>query len=312
MSYPATRAYAVRVTDREQLSEHFVRFTFTGEEIQHFGTHGLDQRIKLLFPHADGSFTDTGLFDEPRPQMADWHKRWRLLEEEERNPMRTYTIRAVRPEQSEIDVDVVLHGIHGPASAWAAAAQLGEELIILGPDARSQAPDIGIDWKPGEATDLLLVGDETAAPAICAILESLAEAERSGEMAYTGHAVIEVPSEDDVLSFEKSTPKGIQVTWLARNGAEHGEKLTCTVQQLATSFFGLTDGSVDADDLDEDENALLWDVPDPEGVAQRYAWLAGEAGVITGLRRHFVKDLGVDRKTIAFMGYWRAGRAEGA
>jgi NADPH-dependent ferric siderophore reductase len=30
------------------------------------------------------------------------------------------------------------------------------------------------------------------------------------------------------------------------------------------------------------------------------------------LRRHLIGDIGIDRSAIAFMGYWRAGRAEGA
>lgn len=41
-----------------------------------------------------------------------------------------------------------------------------------------------------------------------------------------------------------------------------------------------------------------------------YAWFAGEAGVIKTLRRHLVTHRGVDRKSVAFMGYWRRGRAE--
>jgi NADPH-dependent ferric siderophore reductase len=38
-----------------------------------------------------------------------------------------------------------------------------------------------------------------------------------------------------------------------------------------------------------------------------YAWIAGESGVVTALRRVLVKDLGVDRRQVAFMGYWRRG-----
>ena len=38
-----------------------------------------------------------------------------------------------------------------------------------------------------------------------------------------------------------------------------------------------------------------------------YAWIAGESEVVTGLRRVLVKDLGVDRRQVAFMGYWRRG-----
>jgi NADPH-dependent ferric siderophore reductase len=55
---------------------------------------------------------------------------------------------------------------------------------------------------------------------------------------------------------------------------------------------------------------VLWEVPDAPADAGLYAWLAGEAGVITGLRRHLVRDLGIERSRVAFMGYWKAGRAE--
>jgi NADPH-dependent ferric siderophore reductase len=62
------------------------------------------------------------------------------------------------------------------------------------------------------------------------------------------------------------------------------------------------------DDVDVD-SGILWEVPEE---AQRtsgpYAWLAGEAGVVKGLRRHLVQEAGLDRRSVAFMGYWRQGR----
>jgi NADPH-dependent ferric siderophore reductase len=54
----------------------------------------------------------------------------------------------------------------------------------------------------------------------------------------------------------------------------------------------------------------LWDVPEDARASGLYAWLAGESTVITGLRRHLVRDRGVDRRGVAFMGYWKAGRPE--
>ncbi|MFC7388129.1 SIP domain-containing protein, partial [Sphaerisporangium rhizosphaerae] len=64
---------------------------------------------------------------------------------------------------------------------------------------------------------------------------------------------------------------------------------------------------------EQEEDDDLWEVPDPGTAVQGgfYAWLAGEAGVVTGLRRHLVGELGVDRRTVAFMGYWRHGRPGG-
>jgi NADPH-dependent ferric siderophore reductase len=41
-----------------------------------------------------------------------------------------------------------------------------------------------------------------------------------------------------------------------------------------------------------------------------YAWLAGESSVIKTLRRFLVSETGIDRKRVAFMGYWRLGKSE--
>ena len=63
--------------------------------------------------------------------------------------------------------------------------------------------------------------------------------------------------------------------------------------------------------VDRDDEYELWDVP-PEAAAVDgvYAWVAGEAGVVKELRRFLVRDVGVDRRAVAFMGYWRHGRSE--
>ena len=49
----------------------------------------------------------------------------------------------------------------------------------------------------------------------------------------------------------------------------------------------------------------------PAGAMPFYAWIAGEAAVIKDMRRYLVRDVGIDRKQVAFMGYWRQGKAEG-
>jgi iron complex transport system ATP-binding protein len=51
-------------------------------------------------------------------------------------------------------------------------------------------------------------------------------------------------------------------------------------------------------------------VPDTAAAAgvPAYVWLAGEAGVVTGLRRYLLREAGFDRRSVAFMGYWRQGR----
>ena len=63
-------------------------------------------------------------------------------------------------------------------------------------------------------------------------------------------------------------------------------------------------------DVDAD---ILWEVPQGETVPGRssgmYAWLAGEAAMVKGLRRHLVQERGIDRRAVAFMGYWRDGKS---
>ncbi len=114
----------------------------------------------------------------------------------------------------------------GPASSWAASAAVGDELIVIGPDRRSEQVSGGIEWNPGTAREVMLAGDETAAPAICAILESLAASDEA--RVFFGEAYIEVPTADDVL--EVNPPSGVVVRWLPRDGAPLGELLGPAVQ----------------------------------------------------------------------------------
>jgi NADPH-dependent ferric siderophore reductase len=74
--------------------------------------------------------------------------------------------------------------------------------------------------------------------------------------------------------------------------------------------------AVELDDVDVDvdvDAGILWEVPLEDTLRRRssgvYAWLAGEAGVMKGLRRHLVQERGVDRRSVAFMGYWRDGKS---
>src|SRR5690606_3619101 len=234
--------------------------TLAGDDLTHFGTDGLDQRIKLIIPLADGTVTDVGQFDESQ-SMVEWYRRWRELPDDRRNPIRTYSIRSRRPVEREIDIDFALHGTDGPASAWAMAACVGDPLFVVGPDSRSEEPAGGIEWKPGEATSVLIAGDETAAPAICSIVESLPSHT-------VGEVCIEVPTDADALPL--SAPDGVRVRWLARGGAAHGVRLSAAVHDWGRQRSAMTD-AVELAEPDPDE--VLWEVP--EAIAGgEYAWLA--------------------------------------
>ncbi|TQL47583.1 NADPH-dependent ferric siderophore reductase [Homoserinimonas aerilata] len=308
---PAFRPYLVSVVSIRRLSPHFVRVTFTGELLDFFGTDRLDQRIKLMFPveegpHA-GTLSDVGTHDEESVLRGEWYSIWRELPDEQRSPIRTYTVRAVRPELREIDVDMVVHEVGGgPASRWVARAVPGDELLIIGPDARSLSSAVGIDWQPGTATQQLLLGDETAAPAICSILETLPEG-------HTARAFIEVPTSADVL--EPWLAPGASVTWLPRDGQPVGVLLEAALREWVAGNGdvirpSLAASAQEVEEIDVDTQ-LLWDSPGAAPGAKFYSWIAGESAVIKTLRRFLVTETGIDRKRVAFMGYWRLGRAEG-
>lgn len=307
MAKPGYRVFDTQVGEISRLSPHFVRVTFRSDDLREFGWDGPDQRIKVMLPlEASG-------FDEAPMAGDDWYSAWRSLPDERRNPIRTYTIRGLRPELGELDVDFVAHGDSGPASRWIAAARPGERMLVIGPDATSDEDSGGWEWHPGAARTLLIAGDETAVPAVSAILEQLPADAR-------GAVFLEVPDAGDAL--ELRAPAGVEVRWLPRHDAVggYGAELVAAVTEWADAWVAADPAAAavpaaapaavrELPVLDDED--LVWEVPEAADDGGLYAWLAGEATAITTLRRHLVKGLGVDRRRVAFMGYWKLGRAEG-
>ncbi|MFI7608436.1 siderophore-interacting protein [Micromonospora sp. NPDC049366] len=290
------RLFTAEVRAVRRLSPSFVRVTFTGPDLDRFADNGYDQRIKLALPLP-------GERGVRLPDGPDWYAAWRALPDERRHPIRTYTVRAARPHLAEVDVDLVLHGDSGPATRWARRARPGDEIVIVGPDAGYPGVHGGVEFHPPADGQLLLVGDETAVPAIAAILERLPSHAR-------GRVLIEVPEAADALPL--AAPSGMPVTWLARDAGEHGSRLVAAVAEAAGDLLGAGAGAAEpVPDVDVDVE-VLWEVSQEVPAVPLYAWLAGEAGVIRTLRRHLVGERGLDRRAVAFMGYWRIGRADTA
>ncbi|WP_026459251.1 siderophore-interacting protein [Schaalia vaccimaxillae] len=279
------------------------RVTFTGQSLEHWADPGWDQRIKLVLPADEGGYAHL-------PMGPNWYRDFQALQPRQRCTIRTYTTRAVRHEAAtglvEVDVDMVRHGIVGPASRWIESAQAGDEVVLLGPDSRWEGISGGIDFVPPARTGAYLIGgDETAAPAIARILEDL-------PASATGIAVVEMPSQADVAYLPSHPGFDVRVVW-RRSEAERGLMVDAVIeaaQELCS--HGIPQ---DLEEIDVDQS-LLWEVPrHAKGgaalkSASHYAWLAGEAGSVKAIRRHLVSEVGWDRRCVAFMGYWRMGRAE--
>lgn len=277
----AYSAFAVEVGAVERLSPRFVRLTLRGESLAHFAPWGLDQRIKVVLPLAGGGLADFGLMAEPTPHPSDWYARWRSLDEDARNVLRTYTPSAIRVAEREIDVDFFLHEPAGPASAWAAAARPGDPLVITGPDSRVGWTGYGIHWAASRARRALLVGDETAYPAMRNIVAALSPDARPHLIVAMGDPA------DDVLTGDlPPTASATRVLHGAR-----GDALTDAVRAWVDAAGA---------DLQESDDVSAGD----DGFA---VWLAGEAGDVTGIRRLLTREAGVAKEQISFLGYWRHG-----
>jgi NADPH-dependent ferric siderophore reductase len=179
-------------------------------------------------------------------------------------------------------------------------------VLIFAPTAAHSGVSFGIDFVPPARVDaILLAGDETAAPAIAAILEQLPADAR-------GVVAVELPHADDAAYLPQHP--GFEYRIGARADGDRHAHLVESVTHAAARLAPAGTGSeVEEVDVDTD---ILWEVPRTAkgGAALKsarlYAWLAGEAGAIKALRRHLVSERGVDRRAVAFMGYWRLGRAE--
>ncbi len=189
MSQPAYRLFNVELKRREQLSPALTRFVFGGPEVAEMKTLAADQRIKIFFPDASGQ-------PPSLPGGSEWYQAYRSVEPARRPPMRTYTIRALRAEQEEVDVEFVLHGENGPASAWATHARIGDRLQLAAPNRQYGDDPGGYEWKPPAGVrHILLIADETALPAVAGILEELAGETEPPVV----EAFLEVPGEADIL-----------------------------------------------------------------------------------------------------------------
>ena len=206
-------------------------------------------------------------------------------------------------------VDFVIHGDgdeSGPGGDWGAHAAVGQRVITMAP--RRGVPFGGIEFAPGTAKRLLLVGDETAVPAVAAVLECLPATSR-------GAVFLEVPVAADVLPLE--CPSGVEVALAARGDGRSAQRRAARCRPRAPRRgaggagrgrdrpgpVGDADVLLSGEDVDAAVRAVGHEYDD------LYAWIAGESSMVTGLRRALVKDLGIDRHQVAFMGYWRLGVA---
>jgi NADPH-dependent ferric siderophore reductase len=229
------RPWTLRVVEAFEIAPRMRRVQLTGDNLDEFQPRPA-QEIVLQLPQPDG-------------EVARRH----------------YTIRRFDRAAKLIDVDFVLHGHRTPGVSWALDARPGDSLEIRGPRGRI-ALDATVDWH-------LFLGDETAIPAIFALIEALPSTARAC-------AFLEIGSDQDRLTVE--TAAQLKLEFLPRNGAAPG-----TNDILARALAGFAF---------------------PPGKGQ--AFTLAETGNTRALR-HALVERGLDRGQIYSEGYWRPGRIGG-
>ncbi|MEO3751729.1 siderophore-interacting protein [Streptomyces sp. B6B3] len=243
-----------RVLRTSRVTPHMIRVVLGGDGLRDFATGSYtDHYVKLVFPVPGVSY----------PEPFDVAAIRRDLPREQWPTTRTYTVRVWDPDARELTIDFVYHGDQGLAGPWAAAARPGDTLHLTGPGG-GYAPDPDADWH-------LMVGDESALPAVAVALEALP----AGAVAKVFLEIAGPEEEQKILSHGD-----VEIIWLDRGDRPAGTTLV---------------PAVTAADL-------------PPGTP--HAFVHGEAHFVRDLRRHLRHELGLNRERMSVSGYWRRGVTE--
>jgi NADPH-dependent ferric siderophore reductase len=242
------------VVRTSRLTPHMIRVVLGGEGLAGFPAGEFtDHYVKLLFAAGGGAYAGPDDHEQARAELPG--EQWPVT--------RTYTVRAWDAAAAELTIDFVHHGDAGLAGPWAAAARPGDLIQLMGPGG-AYAPSPSADWH-------LLVGDESALPAIAATLERL-------PAGVPVRAVVEVASAAE----EQDLAVGDQVDleWVHRGDAGPGEALVAAVTAR----------------------------PLPPG--DGHVFVHGEASAVRELRRYLRDQRGLAPELTSISGYWRRGDTE--
>lgn len=233
------------------VGEQLSAFDAGGVSVPAFRTPAFDDHVKVLLPSPGHARPVLPVQEEGR---LDWTAGG------VRAIHRDYTPRHFDPVAGALDIDFAHHPT-GHASTWVGSLAAGDPAWIVGPTHSATMPE-GVDW-------LLVVGDETALPAIGRLLEELGPDDRAQVFV----EVADASHEQDLV-----TAADVDLTWLHRDGAAPGST-------------DLLAGAVQA--------APWWD-------GQAFAWVSGESAMLRPIRQFLKTERGLQRDCLDLTGYWRA------
>jgi NADPH-dependent ferric siderophore reductase len=212
-----------------------LRIVVSGEELEGFTSLSADDHIKLHIPGREGEAVS-----------------------------RDFTPRRYDSTTGHLTIDIATHPA-GAAIEWARKVEIGQTVTIAGPRGSLVVPD-DFDW-------WLLVGDETALPAI---------GRRVEELVNCAEVVTVVAVEDEQEQQRFATNVRHTAIWAYRS------------RRVATSADALI--------------AALRQLKLPAG--DGYVWIAAEAGVARAIKQLVVREMGHPVDRLRASGYWVNGKED--
>jgi NADPH-dependent ferric siderophore reductase len=217
-----------------RLAPRMLRIVLGGPELEQFTSLGFDDHVKLFFPSGNGA----------QPAMRD------------------FTPRRYDAAARELWIDFYMHE-EGPAASWAAQAAVGQSLSVGGPRGSFVVPPEGIDSH-------VLIGDETALPAIGRRLEELPAATR---------ALVMVESDGGSSGYPLESRAQLQIINVSR-GSHNEAPAKALLDALRKIQY-------------------------PQG--RCFTWVAAESQAARAVRRYLTDERGLSRHWIKAAGYWQRG-----
>lgn len=252
----------VRISDR---GPRLRRVTLAGDELLGLDPGLPGASVRLLLPRRSETVDAPDERPPARLELPRWTGNEFLFDDGERPAIRTLTPLRVAPAPgdplaAELDVEIVLHG-DGALARWAEQARPGHLVAVSG-TGRGYTID-------RSARSFLLVGDESALPAVSTLLAAL-----------PSETVVDVVIEIAVPAGRVGLPShpGATVRWVELpGGSDPGDALVDAVTRS---------------EIDHDTRV----------------WAAGEAAAVQRIRRHLFTELGIPRSNAVVRGYWKSGR----
>lgn len=188
----------------ERVAPAMVRVTVAGEALEGFISLGPADHVKVFFPDPGTGETALPVFTDAGVQPPETG----TVIARDYTPL-AFNDAAAAGEGAvpTLDLDFVIHGDDGPASAWASRVEVGDTLTIAGPR--------GSHLPPTGASAAVVFADETALPAARRWLEHFGDT-----VPVTGLFSVADPQTSTYFDVAEDVAKHHELRWFSGDGRE--------------------------------------------------------------------------------------------